>query len=218
METNIDAFLPFDWITAHPPQGTWTNEEIRFNCAECMRKCTRYETAPFSLTWDKSIATNPSTRVIGFVSAAAEEDPLKAVPMEFRQYLGIMGKEAADAILRTPTLRLQDRPPGRKHSALGTLLPLVRRRTPDPERMADRDGKDGENQVLHIRGQLTNPLHAKTTRTRITPMCGLPSPESDHHPKSVPTTSDAGAARLGPRGTMVSENGPQKWISPDPNP
>jgi len=28
METNIDAFLPFDWIMAHPPQGTWTNEGI----------------------------------------------------------------------------------------------------------------------------------------------------------------------------------------------
>jgi len=60
-----------------------------------MRKCTRYETGPFSLTWDESIATNPSARVIGYVSAAAEEDPVKAVPMEFRQYLGIMGKEAA---------------------------------------------------------------------------------------------------------------------------
>jgi len=33
-----------------------------------------------------------------YVAAAAEEDALKAVPMEFRQYLGIMGKEAADAL------------------------------------------------------------------------------------------------------------------------
>ena len=31
METGIDAFLPFEWITAHPPQGIWTNNEIRFN-------------------------------------------------------------------------------------------------------------------------------------------------------------------------------------------
>jgi len=85
METGIDAFLPFDWITTHPPQGAWTNEEIRFNSVECLRKCTRYETAPISLTWDKSIATDHSTRVIAYISAAAEEDPLKAVPMEFRQ-------------------------------------------------------------------------------------------------------------------------------------
>jgi len=98
METGIDAFLPFEWITAHPPQEAWTNEEVRFNSAECIRKCTRYETNSFSLTWDESIATNPSAQVIGYVSAAAEEDPLKAVPMEFRQYLGIRGKEAADAL------------------------------------------------------------------------------------------------------------------------
>jgi len=63
-----------------------------------MRKCIRHETGPFSLTWDESIATSPSTRVIGYVSAGREEDPLKAVPIEFRQYLGIMGREVADAL------------------------------------------------------------------------------------------------------------------------
>jgi len=83
---------------AHPPQGIWMNEEIRFNSAECMRKCTWYETGPFPLTWDDSITTNPSSRIIGYVSAADEEDPLKNVPMEFRQYLGIMGEGAADAL------------------------------------------------------------------------------------------------------------------------
>jgi len=105
MEIGIDAFLPFDWIMAHPPQGTWTDKEVRFNSVECIRKCTRYETCPFSLTWDESIATNPDARVIWYVSAAAEEDPLKALPMEFRQYLGIMGKEAADPL---PEHRLYD--------------------------------------------------------------------------------------------------------------
>jgi len=98
METRIDAFLLFEWITAHLLQGIWMNNEIQFNSAECIRKCTRYETDPFSLTWDESIATNPEARVIRYVSAAAEEDPVKAVPMEFRQYLGIMGKEDADAL------------------------------------------------------------------------------------------------------------------------
>jgi len=63
-----------------------------------MRKCTWHETGPFSLTWDESIATNHNARVIGYVSAVREEDPLKAVPIEFHQYLGIMGKEAADAL------------------------------------------------------------------------------------------------------------------------
>jgi len=98
MEAAIDIFLPFSWIEQHPPQGAWTNEEVRFNSAECMRKCTRHETGPFSLTWDESIANNPSARVIGYVSAVREEDPLKAVPIEFPQCLGIMGKEAADAL------------------------------------------------------------------------------------------------------------------------
>jgi len=98
MEKDIDAFLPFDWITAHPPQEIWMDEEIGFNSTGCMRKCTRYETGPFSLTWDESITTDSSARIIGYVLAAAEEDPLKSIPMEFRQYLGIMGKEVADAL------------------------------------------------------------------------------------------------------------------------
>jgi len=98
MEAAIDIFLPFSWIEQHPPQGAWTNEVVRFNSAECMSKCTQHETGPFSLTWDESIATNPSARVIRYVSAVREEDPLKAVPIEFCQYLGIMGREAADAL------------------------------------------------------------------------------------------------------------------------
>jgi len=97
METNIDAFLPFDWITAHPPQGTWTIEEIRFDSPKCIKECTKYETGRYSLTWDESVATDPDARVIGYL-LAAEDDPLKKVPMEFWQYLGIMGKEATDAL------------------------------------------------------------------------------------------------------------------------
>jgi len=47
MEAAIDIFLPFSWIEQHPLQGAWTNEEVRFNSAECMRRCTRHETGPF---------------------------------------------------------------------------------------------------------------------------------------------------------------------------
>jgi len=36
--------------------------------------------------------------LIGYVSTVSEEDPLEAVPQEFRQHLGIMGKEAAEAL------------------------------------------------------------------------------------------------------------------------
>ena len=101
---------------------------------------------------------------------------------------------------------------------MGTYLPPLRRRTPDPEGMADRNGKNGENQVLHVPSWLPNPLHAKTTRSRITSICRLPSPKSDHDPKPVPTISHVGAARSGPRGAMVHQDKPQKWISPDLNP
>jgi len=118
----------------------------------------------------------------------------------------------------TLTLQLQDRSAGRKYGAMGAHLPPLKRRTPGLERMANRNGKNGENQALHIPSWLTNPLRAETTRMRTTPICGLPSPKSDHAPQSVPTTSHAGAARSGPRGAMAHEDGPQKWISPDPNP
>jgi len=50
MEPGIDAFLPFDWITTHLPQGAWTNQEIRFNSAWCLTSCTRFETGKFSLS------------------------------------------------------------------------------------------------------------------------------------------------------------------------
>jgi len=97
MEKGINIFLPFDWIAKHSPQGAWTDEEVRFNSTHCLDQCTKYETAEFSLTWDDEVATDPTARTIGHVSAAAD-DPLSNVPMEFRQYLGIMGKEAADAL------------------------------------------------------------------------------------------------------------------------
>jgi len=55
MEKGVDIFLPFQWITNHPSQGTWTIEEVRFNSARCLEECTRFETSQFSLTWDESV-------------------------------------------------------------------------------------------------------------------------------------------------------------------
>ena len=97
MEEDIDIFLPFGWLEQHPPQGAWSSEEVRFTSTGCLEKCTRYETAGFSLTWDESVASDPNARTIGHVSAVSD-DPLSSVPMKFRQYLGIMGKEAVDAL------------------------------------------------------------------------------------------------------------------------
>jgi len=97
MDPEIDVFLPFEWIMKHPPQGTWTTEEIRFNSSGCLEECTWHETAEFSLTWDETVAVDPTARLLGHV-AAASDDPLDKVPGEFRQFLGMMGKEVADAL------------------------------------------------------------------------------------------------------------------------
>jgi len=55
MDAKIDMFLMFEWMSAHPPQGAWTTEEVRFNSASCLEKCTKYETNEFSLSWDESV-------------------------------------------------------------------------------------------------------------------------------------------------------------------
>jgi len=50
------------------------------------------------LTWDEDVCLDTTACVIGYVSGVSSEDPLEQVPMEFRQYLGVMGKELADAL------------------------------------------------------------------------------------------------------------------------
>ena len=99
MDPDIDVFLPFEWIERHPPQGVWTTEQIRFNSTRCAENCTKYENNAFSLTWDETVALDPTACCVGYVGTATNnEDPLDAVPTEFRQYLQIMRKEAADAL------------------------------------------------------------------------------------------------------------------------
>ena len=98
MDQKIDIFLPFEWIRNHPPQGAWTNEEIRFNSPKCLENCDKYSANQFSLTWDDTVATDQTAGLLGHVSAVTSEDSAQAVPVEFRQYLGIMGKDAADAL------------------------------------------------------------------------------------------------------------------------
>jgi len=97
MEKGIDIFLPFKWVEQHPPQGTWTTEEIRFNSPSCLERCTKYETNEFAPTWDESVVTDPKAQTIGYVGTVSE-DPLGNVPLKFRQYLGIMSQEAAERL------------------------------------------------------------------------------------------------------------------------
>jgi len=82
-----------------PPQGTWTTDEVHFDSARYLEQCTKYKNNDFPLTWDPSVATDPSAWLIRYVLAVEDSgDPLKQVPLEFHQYLRIMRKEAADAL------------------------------------------------------------------------------------------------------------------------
>jgi len=98
MDSEVDIFLPYDWIVQHPPQGQWDSPVMRFNSPNCRTKCTKSETADFSLTWDEDVCLDATARVIGHVSGVGTEDPLGKVPAEFHQYLGVMSKEFADAL------------------------------------------------------------------------------------------------------------------------
>jgi len=98
MDKEVDIFLPYDWIVRHPPQGQWDSTAVRFTSPNCQAKCTKYEAAEFSLTWDEGVCLDTSARVIGYVSGVSTENPLEQVPMEFRQYLGVMSKELVDTL------------------------------------------------------------------------------------------------------------------------
>jgi len=97
MDPEVDVFLPFGWLSDHPPQGAWTNEEVRFNSPRCLEKCTKQETNEFSLTWDETVVSDPEAIMIGYVSAL-QDNANKQIPLEFQQFLGIMSKEAADVL------------------------------------------------------------------------------------------------------------------------
>jgi len=75
LEPEVDLFLPFWWIAKHPPQGAWDSEELRFSSHNCLERCTRFETAEFSLSLDEAVTLDPEAKVIGYVSAINEEDP-----------------------------------------------------------------------------------------------------------------------------------------------
>jgi len=98
MDNEVDIFLPYDWIVQHPPQGQWDSTAVRFNSPDCRTKCTKHETADFSLTWDEDVCLDATARVIGHVSGVSTEDPLGKVPAEFHQYLAVMSKELADTL------------------------------------------------------------------------------------------------------------------------
>ena len=99
LEPEVNLFLPFWWIAKHPPQGAWDSEEHRFSSHNCLEKCTRFETAEFSLSLDEMVTLDPGAKVFGYVPAINKEDPRDQIPKEFRGYLDIMSQEAAEALL-----------------------------------------------------------------------------------------------------------------------
>jgi hypothetical protein len=95
----VDIFLPFWWIAKHVPGGAWNHPELRFSSPDCRRDCTKTATTGFALSLDQSILSHPDAQVIGYVSAvSASDNPLEQVPREFREFLDIMGDEAANAL------------------------------------------------------------------------------------------------------------------------
>jgi hypothetical protein len=99
LEPGVDLFLPFWWIAKHPPQGAWDSKELRFTHQSCLENCQRGQAEDFPITLDEEVATNEQARIIGYISAvSSDEDPIQLVPTPFREFLGIMGKEAAERL------------------------------------------------------------------------------------------------------------------------
>jgi len=98
LELEVDLFLPFRWISKHPPQGAWDSEELRFSSPNCLESCTRYKTVEFSVSLDETVTLDPEARIIGYISAINKKDPRDQVPEEFRGYLDIMSQETAEEL------------------------------------------------------------------------------------------------------------------------
>jgi hypothetical protein len=103
MEPEVVIFLPFWWIAKQQPQGAWDSNELWFSSPGCLNDCSRKVVTEFSVGLDEFIAQHLEARIIGYVLAVdftngSTNDPLEQVLEEFRQFLRIMGKEAADAL------------------------------------------------------------------------------------------------------------------------
>jgi len=72
LEPEVDDFLPFWWISQHPPRGVWESDEIRFNSPWYIQEYTQWETNGFSLTLDEEVTQNAEARIVGYVSAIHE--------------------------------------------------------------------------------------------------------------------------------------------------
>ena len=125
MDPEIDIFLPFGWITKHPPRGEWTTEDVRFDSAGCARDCTKYEANEFSLTWDDEVAKDPSAKLIGYVATVQKQaDPRDNVPAEFREYLDVMSQETVEALPKHKSYDCQIELKNGETAPWGPIYPL----------------------------------------------------------------------------------------------
>jgi hypothetical protein len=88
-------------MAKHLPQGAWDSPELRFSSPSCLEGCTKAAAQEFSLSFDDTVISHPEARFLGYISTvqvSENQDPLAVVPEEFRQFLSILGKEAADAL------------------------------------------------------------------------------------------------------------------------
>jgi hypothetical protein len=108
------------------PQGVWDSEELRFRSLHCLTECTRVAISAFPLVFDEAVLTSPEARIIGYVSAIGNDssDPLREVPLEFRQFVSIMGKEAADALLAHAPYDMKIELKEGESAPWGTIYPL----------------------------------------------------------------------------------------------
>jgi len=207
MDPEIDIFLPFKWVTQHPPKGACTPKEVRFNSLRCLDKCTKFEQRVFSFTWDESVSLDPSAQTIGYVASVATESP--DVAAEFRKYLDIMRKEAADAL---PEHRPYDCKIDLQEGSTapwGSIYPISEVKLQmlgEWLKEMERTGK-----IKWSMSPAGSPIlfvpkpHRRGLRLR-----GLLGVEPNHHPQSIPAASDARTTRAGTGGTMVYQDGSKK--------
>jgi transposase InsO family protein len=126
LEPGVDVFLPFWWISKHTPQGAWDSSELRFSTSQCLTNCTKTAVTEFPLHLDETILQDPEARLIGYVSAVelTRDDPLEQVPGEFRQFLPIMGKEAAEALPDHAPYDMRIELKGGENPPWGPIYPL----------------------------------------------------------------------------------------------
>jgi hypothetical protein len=77
-------------------------DNISFTTPCCTEKCTKAGASIFSLKVNKRVLSHPEALIIGHISMATTKeellDVLELVPKEFRKWINIMTKEAADRL------------------------------------------------------------------------------------------------------------------------